>query len=346
MNKVVIASIRRNSGKTSLIVGLAHVMGKKFAYLKPFGDRLYYRKKRLWDYDSALMANLFSLKENPEDMSIGFEHTKVRYMYNDETIKQKLAEMISDIQGDNDILLIEASEHLTYGASVNLDAISLARNTGSRLIFVLSGDEGAVMDDLSFLKKCVCMEGVDFAGVIINKVQDVEDFKETHLDCIKDMGIPVLGIIPFEVELTYLSVNNIVERLFVKVMGGESGLNRTIKNVIIGAMNADVAMKEPVFKKEGKLVITAGDRSDMIVAALESNTSGIVITNDIVPSSTIIAKASEYNIPLLLVSEDTYQVARQIDSIEPILTKGDAKKIEIVKKMVKENLDLNVLFPE
>ena len=64
MEKLVIASMRQSAGKTSVIVGIAAALNQKIAYIKPFGERMLYRKKRLWDYDSALIANLFGLKED------------------------------------------------------------------------------------------------------------------------------------------------------------------------------------------------------------------------------------------------------------------------------------------
>lgn len=339
MDKLVIASTHRNSGKTSIIIGLAKMLGKDLGYLKPFGDRLYYQKKRLWDYDSALMTNIFALEEDPYDMSIGFEHSKVRYMYNEETIKKKLFEMISDVTGDKNLLFVEGAENLTYGAFVNLDAISLARYIDGKLLIVVSGDDGIIMDNLSFVKKYMDMTDVDFKGVIINKVQDLEDFKDTYLDSIQKMGIDVIGIIPHKRELTYLAVNNLADRLFAKVIAGEAWLNNTIKNVFIGAMSVDAALQAPIFKKEDKLVITSGDRSDMIIAALESSTSCVVLTNDILPTSNIISRAYESEIPLLLVSGDTYQVAKQIESIEPMLTKDDAEKIDLLEQLAKKHID-------
>jgi len=71
MEKVIIASMRKSAGKTSAIVGITAATKKKIAYVKPFGERMLYRKKRLWDYDSSLISALFGLKEDPVDMSIG-----------------------------------------------------------------------------------------------------------------------------------------------------------------------------------------------------------------------------------------------------------------------------------
>src|SRR4030042_1700331 len=112
MIKWVMASMRKSAGKTSVIVGIATALNKKMAYLKPFGERMLYRKKRLWDYDSALITNLFGLKEDPVDMSIGFDHSKLRYMYDEEGTKKKLLETIAHIGNDTEILFVEGGREL------------------------------------------------------------------------------------------------------------------------------------------------------------------------------------------------------------------------------------------
>ena len=93
MKNIIVGSISENAGKTSFIVGLGKTLGKKFGYLKPFGDRLIYRKKRLWDYDSALVTNIFGLDQSSDDITLGFEHSKLRYMYDEAGTKNKVQEM-------------------------------------------------------------------------------------------------------------------------------------------------------------------------------------------------------------------------------------------------------------
>jgi hypothetical protein len=341
MNKWVIASMRKSAGKTSVIVGIAAALNKKMAYIKPFGERMLYRKKRLWDYDSALITNLFGLKEDPVDMSIGFDHSKLRYMYDQEGTEKKLLETMAIIGKDKELLFIEGGRDLSYGMSVYLDTLSLAKFSSSRLVMVISGEEDTILDDILFLKKHVDVAGVNLGGVIVNKVQNLEDFQTTHLPVIQKLGVRVLGMIPYLSDLTYFSVYYLADRLFAKVITGEGGLKKVIKNVVIGAWSANIFIQNPVFKKENKLVITGGDRTDMILAALEGDTSGIILTNNILPPSNIISKASEKNIPLLMVFSDTYQTAKQIESLEPLLTREDTQKVELLKETVQKHVELN-----
>jgi BioD-like phosphotransacetylase family protein len=341
MEKLIFTSLRPSAGKTNIIIGLAKALGYRFGYIKPFGERVLYRKKRLLDYDSALVKNIFELDESPEEMSIGFDHSKLRYMYTERTIREKLDEMEQALSDQCRYLIIEGGKDLAYGTSVNLDPISLARYTGGKLIMVISGDDDSIMDHLSFLKEYIRIEGISINGVIINKVKDLEDFRETRMDQVESLGLEILGMIPFHRDLTYPSVDYISDTLFAKILAGEKNLNRKVREIFVGAMSADAAVRNPLFSKEGKLIITSGDRTDMIIAALESDTSAIVLTNNVLPPSNVISKAEEKGVPLLMVPTDTFRTAKQIDDMERLLTWNEKDKIDLLERLVKENVDLD-----
>lgn len=340
MPRLVVASTREGAGKTSVIIGLARTLQKPVGYMKPFGDRLLYRKKRLWDYDAALVVNILGLDLQPEDISIGFDHSKLRFMYNTESTRAKLRELISHVELGEELVFIEAGKDLGFGSSVHLDALSLARHIDARLLLVASGEEDQILDDLQFFKQHIDLSGVALAGVIANQVQDPQDFASTYRKYLDELEIPLLGVIPYQAELTYPAVGFLAGILFAKILAGESGLGRTVKHIFVGAMAADAARREPRFSAEQRLLITSGDRSDMIIAALEGDTVGIVLTNNIMPPANIISQAAERGVPLLLVAEDTYQVAKQIDDIEHLLTKEETGKIELLTELVRKHLDL------
>ncbi len=342
MNKFVIASVKKNSGKTSLIVGLARCLKRPFGYLKPFGDRLVYREKKLWDYDADLIMGIFGMRKDPEDLTIGFEHAKLRYMYDAEGTKKRLQEMVSQVQGE--VLFIEGGEYLRYGVSLGLDPVSVAKDLDAELVLLISGNEDALMDEAIFGRNYVTSRGVTFKGVILNKVQNPEEFKNFYIKRIEEEGIPVLGIIPFEKELTFLTVDYLAKRLLAKVITGDNALNRVVKNILVGAMTLNALFQTTLFQQEEKLVITSGDREDMILAAIESNTVAVVITNNIIPSSNVISKAYERNVSLLLVPQDTYHTAVQIDTIDPLLTRDDHHKIDLIEQIVGKNVNLKALI--
>jgi len=343
MKKIIIASASRGAGKTFVTVGLMKALGKRAGYMKPLGNRLLYSRKSLKDYDAALIAEAFGLKTPPEELTIGFEHAKIRHTYDRWTIKEKVLEMCEREGRGKSVLLIESGSDMRHGISVNLDAASLAKYVDGKIILVVNGDSYDAIDDALFFADYIMKSGAEFAGVIINNVKEPQDFKDMHLSDLKKAKIKVLGVIPYAEELTYYTAGYLAENIFSRKLTGERGLDRLVKNVFVGDMSATCAGKEPAFRREGKLVITSGDRSDMILAAIDSNASCVVLTNNIMPHPTIVSKASHACIPLLLVPTDTYSTATKIEHMEQLLTKGDTGKIELLGRMVKKHVRLTEL---
>ncbi len=344
MRRLVIASTRENAGKTSLIVGLGRASGEPFGYLKPFGDRLLYRKKRLWDYDSALVGQVFELAMDPREMSIGFDHSKLRFMYDEETTKKKLDELVSNAESGKDAVLIESGGDLTHGVAVNLDAVSLARAMDASLLVMMSGADQTVLDDIAFVQRHVNLEGIDFAGIVVNKLHDVEDFRNTYEAELTAQGVKVLGLVPNDPELNYPSVGFLAESLFAKVITGADALGSIVENVFVGAMSADAARRQPLFKKARKLVITSGDRDDMILLALEGDTVGLVLTNGIAPHSSIISQATERGVPMLLTADDTFKVAKAVDNASYLLRADETDKVDRLTELIRSNVDVEAIM--
>ncbi len=344
MKTITIASARENAGKTSVIVGLAAASKSDYGYIKPFGDRLIYRRKKNWDYDANLMVNILGIDEEPESISLGFNHSKLKYVYDETRLRESVKEMAENIGKGRDYLFVEGGRDLSYGASIHLDSLSISNYVGGKFIVVVSGDNDLIMDDIKYLKHYCDLSSVDFTGIIVNNVHDVDDFENTCSAAIKEMGVEILGVLPYKEQLTYFTVNYMAERLFAKVIAGDKGLNNIVKNIFVGAMSTGESLRNPLFNKENKLLITSGDRSDMILAALESDTVGIILTNNILPPPNIIAKATEKDIPLLLVSIDTFQVSKQIDRMEALLTRENEERIKLLSQMIEKYVNMEKIF--
>ncbi|MBN1857590.1 AAA family ATPase [Candidatus Bipolaricaulota bacterium] len=344
MSSFIIASTRRNAGKTSLLVGFSRATERRFGYVKPLGDRFLYRKKRLWDYDAALMVSLSGMPLEPERISIGFDHSKLRYMYDRKTITAEIKRLIAEMGEGRDGVLIECGEDLAYGASVYLDPLTLSKATGLPAVLVAGGTENEIADDLAFIKRFVGSDEANVAGVIVNKVLQPDEFRTDYLPEVAELGINILGVVPYERELTTMTGHFLAEKLFARVIAGESGLGHPVRNVVVGAMSVTAVMNEERFREPDKLVITSGDRSDMILAALEAGgTSCLVLTNNIVPPSNVVSKANSQGIPVLLVPGDTYATAMHVDRLVPLLAAEDESKVEILTRLVRENVDLQAL---
>jgi len=344
VKSLIVASTREDAGKTSTIIALARILGKRFGYLKPLGDRFLYRKKRLWDYDASLLTLLFGLGEEPETLSIGFDHSKLRYLYDRTAIFEEFNRIVNQVGVGREAVFIECGRDLAYGASVCLDPLTISQETGAPVLILASGGEDEIADDLAFIHRFVGSDEANVAGVIINKVVQMEDFCQVHLPEIEKLGVGVLGVLPCQAEFSTISLDAVADKLLAKVLAGEDGLRNRVRSVVVGAMSVDAALVDPQISDPDKLVITSGDRSDMILAMMETEgTAGIVLTNDIIPPANIVAKASEQNVPLLVVPGDTYSTALRIEKIGPLLRAEDEEQIAKFAAMVSDHVDMEAI---
>ncbi len=84
----------------------------------------------------------------------------------------------------------------------------------------------------------------------------------------------------------------------------------------------------------------------MILAALESDTSGIICTGDITPAAAVISEARERGVPLICVPFDTLTTVEHINQLYWRISVNSSYKIQMSKKLVEKYIDLNAIFKE
>jgi BioD-like phosphotransacetylase family protein len=97
-------------------------------------------------------------------------------------------------------------------------------------------------------------------------------------------------------------------------------------------------------KMPSKAVVTGGDRSDLILAAMETDTELLILTGTKYPESKVLLKARKNNIPILLVPYDTHTVIQQLDSITWLTPPDNQTKIDEAKKLIKKFVNIEELF--
>lgn len=342
MKNLIISSTEEDAGKTTVGLGLALGDDRPLNYFKPFGDRPIYKKKRLIDYDAKLFKNVLSLDTDYEKFCIGFDHSKIKYAFDEDTIRDKINERIDELSEGKEGLIIETGKHWGFGSSINLDPISLSNMMDAEVILVTSDSGTEILDKLTTAYQHFEKSGVELRGVVLNKVESIEEAEDFVVEDIEDLGLEVLGTIPEISSLDLTRMSFINDMLFGKVVAGENGLDNIVENVYVGALSADELVRSPPFQEDKKLIVTGGDRTDVILASLENGTSGLVLTNDIIPPSNIISKADRANIPLISVPIDTYEAAKRIERMDTITTIEDEFKIENIKEEVTPRLDIKI----
>ncbi|MCX5701838.1 MAG: AAA family ATPase [Candidatus Omnitrophica bacterium] len=360
MKKIFIAATKQNDGKTTVALGLIFNFKKIFrqiGFIKPVGQRYLEEDGLKIDEDSLLIEEsmkLCGIKGKLKDMSPvavekGFTEDYIRRP-KAQAITRQIQASFRRISQRKNLVVIEGTGHAGVGSVFDHSNAKVAKTLGSKVILVSSGGIGRPIDEIILNKALFDREGVKLAGVIINKVMPEKFSKINELvrQGLRLKGVDVLGVIPYKPMLSYPTIRQISEETNFKVLPGygDTALDNYVAKIVVGAMQSKDAERYIV---DQSLIITPGDREDIIKLALDFHKqncriSGIVLTGDMMLSQEMINQAKEESIPILLAKLDTYTVVSMIHDLNIKIRPKDIGKIEIVEQMIQQYVDLDKLL--
>jgi len=341
MQRLVVGSLNPCAGKTSFIMGLASERRNRLAYLKPLGDRLLYRKKRQWDHDVLLLENHGEVIYIHPDCTLGFDPSKLRYMYPGEQLEARLGEILNELSAEVDLTVIETGCDPQYGAGLGLDPIRLARSMEAKLLMLASGHHQDMADRMLFWSRYIRDVPVSF---VLNKVEDGEGFRTEYGDELAEAGVDLVGILPKVHELDHYPVRYLCDQLFASVITGEDALQRPVSHVLLLASDQELTRAGAEFRKEGTVVVTGGDRADVVMSAITKGVAAIVLTGENEIGANLIAQAERSHIPILLVRHSTSHTIKTIGRIDPLFDTSDKKHQEVMGSLIRNHMDMSKIL--
>jgi phosphate acetyltransferase len=191
--------------------------------------------------------------------------------------------------------------------------------------------------------------GVQVLMVVANKVRP-EQVDLTKEALVKNLPSGVqIEVIPMNTVLANPSLKEIAQELDGKVLFGENYLNNQAGAYSVGAMQLRNYLTH---LKESSLVITPGDRADIILGALQANISanypsisGIVLTGGLIPEPSIMKLIEGLSdvIPVISVNDGTYSITNRIGDIKPKIYAENTEKIKVSKQVFAANISAELL---
>ena len=355
--RVFIAATRQNDGKTTTSLGLIAALQEYFpriGYIKPVGQRFVEIEEQKIDEDSVLMDAVYRLNCPLVDMSpIAVEPDFTRkYLLaaNNEALVRRIQTAFDRVAWEKEFVLCEGSGHAGVGSVFDLSNAQVAKILGCKVVIVTQGGIGKPIDEVALNQALFEKEGVQVIGVILikvhgDKVDYISDFARRGL---RRKGLELLGVIPHQRVLSNPTVDLICEELQAELLNQPPTLDELVDAVVVGAMGAQNAMR---FFKRGVLLITPGDREDIVLAActgIEANSpdkmAGIVLTGGLRPSESVLKVIRAMPIPVLLAQEDSYQVASKVHDLTVKTRPNDAQKISLIRDIVAKNVNVKKIL--
>lgn len=357
--RLFVAATRQNDGKTTTCLGLfaaLQALYQRVGYIKPIGQRFIDIDGTLIDEDSYLLHQIFDFDVPLQSMSpVAIDGTFTRrFIENPDDTRPQLVDKIvrafdRTTYGKNAVI-IEGSGHAGVGAVCDLSNAQVAKLLGAKAIIVAGGGIGLPVDEIALNKSLFEKYGVEVVGAILNKVlpDKIEVVSHYTRKGLARLGVPLLGILPVQKPLSMPNLSQVVDEVKGRWLNGRAqGLHTRVRDVVVGAMAARGVIEH---FRPGTLIITPGDRDDILLAAIAAHgvsgqkpVAGIVLTRDLLPHPKLMEMLARTDIPIVICKNESYPVASAITRMTVKTQPEDDDKIPLIKRLVTDNVDLDLI---
>ena len=351
---IYVATIEPNSGKSVVVLGLMRMLlGKtaKVGYFRPIIEDI---KVGEMDNHINTVVSYFEIDINYKK-TYAFTRSQVLDLYNQGKSGDVIDEIIKkykNLEERFDFILVEGTDFSHENSSLELDInLLISKNLGLPAIIVSQGDGKLLSDvvDNVQLAHDTFKEEVDVLSIMTNKINpDEVSTLKSLLKARINSGTDIT-VIPKINSLASPTVKEIVKTLKGNILFGHDMLNNQVDNFNVATMQLRNYLNQ---LKDDCLVITAGDRADIILGSLQANRSknypkisGIILTGGLMPEESILKLIEGLSsiVPIISVKGGTFSVANEIGKIKSRIYAENIEKIETSIATFEKHVDTDKL---
>ena len=341
-NNLYVTATEARSGKSAIILGVMQMIIKEIssiAFFRPIiGDHVFGRV----DHDVNLILKYFKL-QIPYNDTHAYTLSQARQLITsgqEELLYENILKKYKQLASKYDFVLCEGTDFRGKDPGFEFDLnANIAANLGAPVLAVVSGREKTA--DETCTQTAITIDtleqmGVDIAGCIINRVPDTF-LRDTagRPKCQEQFSksFPVY-VIPENRSLGSPTMDDVKRWLGAEVLYGKPGMLNLVDNYLVAAMQISNFLE---YIREGSLIITPGDRSDIVISSLASrissaypNISGVLITGGIELSPSVqrlIQGWTGIPVPVLFVESHTFDTVQSVNELYGRIEPTDSKRI-------------------
>jgi len=356
-DSLFITSTEARSGKSLVSLGVMEILMRKIDRVGFFRPLINTDPNlKVLDNDINLISTHFNL-ETPYERMYGYTATEANNMISlgrEAEILEGIIKKYNELKETCDFVLCEGTDFTSSSAAFELDiSAEISKNLGSPVLLVANAYQKSMDDTLRSIE--MALESLEEKGchtmtTIVNRI-DPQD-GEKIIKLLKERSLAkkqLVYAIPNEESLGNSTVGEIAAILGAEVLCGGEELNRHVHNFTVAAMQLRNFLTRI---EQGSLIITPGDREDVLIACLAAvssssmeNIAGILLTGGLKPEKTIwnLIKGFSRIVPILSVKENTFPTATLVDKIHAVISPEDDRKITQALAVFEKNVDVEQL---
>ena len=355
-SSLYISTTEAGSGKALISLGIIELILRKtnkVAFFRPVIRRQPCGKQ---DEDINLILTYFALNQEYEQ-AFGLYVEEVEELIsrsNYDEILDKIIFKYKHLEHNYDFILCEGSDYLGQVSAFEFNLnTEIAKNLGCPILILGNAERRSIQEAVAPVKMSLnsyLARECQVIGIVFNKANP-ELLQQLPFALENKFGKSnyLLAVIPYEPKLSSPRVREIAQQLKAKVLYGQKRLDNLILGYVIAAMRLEHAITR---LKEDSLVITPGDRSDMIVGLLQAHQSvnyphlsGILLSGDLQPEASIcqLIDGLYDPLPILSIPTNTYETSELVKQVHTSLVAGDREKITLSINLFDDCVNLSKL---
>jgi phosphate acetyltransferase len=350
---VYLTAIEPGSGKSAVALGVMEALASlgRVGYFRPIvagGDEP--------DNDIELIRRRYRLPQGYEE-SYGAVVDDLRAMSDRgryEELLKRILDAYKRLDDSTDLLLVEGSDFTEASRALEFDFnADVALNLGCPVLLVVRGSNRSVervLEVVQLARGSLIGKGCTILATICNRVapEILAELRGRVAEVVGDEPAYVLPEVPELAAPTVAEVARALAAEFLRPVRGaeEPSTRREVSNVIVGAMSLPHFLEHI---RDGDMIITPGDRADLIVGSLASrfsgtypNIAGLVLTGALVPEPSVLKLIDGLggaDLPVLATGSDTYRTAATVAGVRGVLTPESERKIAAALGVFGEHVD-------
>jgi phosphate acetyltransferase len=352
-NSIYLTTIEPYSGKSLVSLGIMEILLRRTPNVGVFRPVIEVPPDKGCDKNIELLIKHFNLDIDYEDTYAFYSHEVADMMAEGryDEIMDTIIEKYKALEEKCDFVLCIGSDFESGGSAVEFNYnADIARNLGSPVFLVTSGAGQSVDEIINEIKIAVeAFEeaGCQILGVVVNRtnpdlIDDVQEAMEDELP----HEHAVFAAIPARDRLSAPTLKEIADYMNARVLYGGDQMENLAYHYLVIAMN--IANYLP-YLQNNCLLITPGDRSDVVLSALQAHQSqnypkiaGMLLTGGLKPPDSVdrlLTGLGDNIVPILSVTDDTYQTATRIGHVRSYISADADAKIRLSLRLFDRHVD-------
>lgn len=343
-NNLYITATESKSGKSAIVLGMMQLLlrnVRKVAFFRPIISQA---PDGTPDHDINLVLTHFGLNLPYED-TYAYTLQNARGLMNSgqhETMLDTILKKYKQLEAKYDFVLCEGTDFMGKDPAFEFDLnADIAANIGCPVLVVANASSKSaqeIIDSTQLTLDQLDEKGLDVVACMVNRASITEREESQVASALQSRDNSthplVTYVLPEEHTLGKPSVGDVKNWLKAQVLYGHGRLDSLVDDYLIAAMQVGNFLEHV---GQGSLIITPGDRADIILATLASrfsssypDISGMVLTGGIdIPVSVhrLIEGWTGVPIPILAVQDHTFKTIQVLAHLYGKIEPGDTRKI-------------------